>query len=111
MVLDKQRKHYDDSMNQAIKMTRQGYSKSQWERMVKAMEVMQTVKVESIMLLMVAVFSLFTMSNWIYGSKYRELEKKMDELGFTLETQKALVLDGPCLVKRERELMRGVVKC
>jgi len=43
MVLDKQRKHYDDSMNQAIKMTRQGYSKSQWERMVKAMEVMQTV--------------------------------------------------------------------
>jgi len=37
----------------------------------------QTVKVESIMLLMVAVFSLFTMSNWIYGSKYRELEKKM----------------------------------
>jgi len=41
----------------------------------------------------------------------KHLIKKMDELGFTLETQKALVLDGPCLVKRERELMRGVVKC
>jgi hypothetical protein len=37
----------------------------------------QTVKVESILLLMTAVFSLFVMSNWLYGSKYRELEKKM----------------------------------